>query len=99
MSRSSPEGANSLTRGNHMDKDRETKKSNNMTRVAAGLFHFRRWERRVKGHEAADVVCGAIAYRAGLSLFHLDKAKDHLKEGNDVGSSHLTLVLLISLFF
>ena len=53
MSRSLPEGANSLARGNHVEK--ETQKSNDMMMVAAGFFHFRRWERWVKGHESADV--------------------------------------------
>lgn len=55
MSRSSPEGANSLARGNHRDKDKEAQKSTNTTMVAAGLFHVRKWEGRVKGHEASDV--------------------------------------------
>lgn len=54
MSRSSPERASSLARGNHTDKGKETQKSNNTTMVAAGLFYFRRWERRLKGPEAAD---------------------------------------------
>ena len=36
-----------------MDKDK-TQKSNRVMVAAAGLFHFRTWERRVRGHEAAD---------------------------------------------
>lgn len=98
MSRSSTKETKSRKGRPHLQRQRDPE-SNDMMLFGAGLFRFKGWPRRVSGTWGWRWILDAAAYGAGLPLFSLGVAVDRFKEGNDVGRSHLMLLLLFSLFF